>query len=453
MDSPPEIRYARNGDVHIAYQTLGEGPFEVVQVTGAITHLNVLWEDPGYRRYCERLASFARLVLFDKRGMGLSDRVPTGTLEERMEDVTAVLDAIGSTSAALIGASEGGPMSMLFAAAHPERTRGLVLSGAEVRERKDAEWPWGEATPEEFEAGMATLPERWGKGNPVEWLMPSRKDDEHLRRVYRRLRVDGASPGAAVAFMRMAFDIDVRHVASAIHVPTLILHRVGDMVCHVENARFLARHIPGARYVELPGADHVPWGEDADRVLAEIQDFLVGTREPAQPDRVLATVLYTDIIGSTQRAAELGDQRWRDLLAMHQARMRLELQRFGGREIDTAGDGFLAAFEGPARAIRCATDAVQSERMAGLEIRAGIHTGECEVLGDKLAGIGVHIGARVVALARPGEVLVSRTVRDLVSGSGIAFEARGPVVLKGVPGEWEVYAVKPEPDRPTRSVL
>ena len=442
MDAPPDIQYARNGDVHVAYQTIGEGPFEVVQVTGAITNLNVLWEDPAYRRYCERLASFSRLILFDKRGMGLSDRVASGTLEDRMEDVTAVLDAVGSTSAALIGVSEGGPMSMLFAAAHPERTRGLVLFGAEVCERNDAEWSWGDGTREEFEAIIALLPEQWGKGNPVKWLMPSRGDDQHLERIYRRLQVEGASPGAAIAFMRMAFEIDVRKVVGAIHVPTLILHRVGDHVCSVENARFLARQIPEARYLELPGADHVPWGEGTDNILADIQEFLVGTREPAEPDRVLATVLYTDIVGSTQRAAELGDGRWRDRLQMHQQRMRRELQRFGGREIDTAGDGFFAAFDGPARAIRCAIAAVESEREAGLDLRAGIHTGECEVLGQKLVGLGVHIGARVAALAGPGEVLVSRTVRDLVSGSGITFEGRGAVALKGVPGEWEVYAVK-----------
>jgi class 3 adenylate cyclase len=442
MDSMPEIRYAKNGDVHIAFQILGDGPFEVVHVGGYVTHLGVLWEDPGYRHFCQRLASFARLVRFDKRGMGLSDRVPTGTLEERMEDVTAVLDAIGSTSAALIGVSEGGPLSMLFAAAHPDRTRALILCGAEVRERKDEEWPWGDLTPEEFDAYLAALPDRWGKTELAAAIAPSRSGDVHLSKVYRRLEVEAASPGAALAYQRMAFGIDVRDVVKAVHVPTLILHAVDDRMCHVENGRFLARNIRGARYLELSGADHVPWGEYADLILGEIQEFLVGTREPAEPDRVLATVLFTDIVGSTRHAAAVGDRRWRDLLEGHQERMRHQLQIFGGKEIDAAGDGLLASFAGPARAIRCAKAAVQAERQAGLDLRAGIHTGECEVLGEKLAGVGVHIGARVAALAGAGEVFVSRTVRDLVSGSGIAFERRGTFTLKDVPGDWEIYSVR-----------
>lgn len=437
---PPEVRYARNGDVHIAYQVLGEGPFEIVHVAGFLTHLLREWDDPHYRRYCERLASFARLVLFDKRGMGMSDRVAIGTLEERMEDMTAVLDAIGSRSAALIGVSEGGPMSMVFAAAHPERTRALILCGAEVCECKTTDWPLGEATPEEFEARIESRIAEWGRLDLIPRIMPSQAGDAELRRVWQRKLAESASPGAALAFMRMAYDVDVRSVAATIHTPTLVLHAKDDAVCDAGNGRWLAEHIAGSRYVELPGADHLPWGENLDLIAGEVEELLTGTRTPAEPDRVLATVLFTDVVGSTERAVELGDRGWRDLLMRHQERMRALIARFGGREIDTAGDGFLVTFDGPARAIRCAVEASRAELAAGVPLRAGIHTGECEVLGAKLAGVGVHVGARVAALAGSGEVLVSRTVRDLVAGSGIALQSRGAHVLKGVPGEWEIFA-------------
>jgi class 3 adenylate cyclase len=436
------IEYAKNGDVHIAYRRLGQGPFELVIVLGYVSHLGVLWEDPDHRHFCERLASFCRVIRFDKRGMGLSDRVPTGTLEQRMEDVTALLDAVGSTSSVLLGISEGGPLAMLFAAAHPERTRALILCGSEVRERKDEDWPWGDATQEEMEDYLASLPERWGKTDLLSRLTPSRSGDEHLRGVYLRLESEAASPGAALVYQRIAHDIDIRQIVGAVRVRTLVVHAAEDEIVHVENGRFLAREIPGARYLELPGADHLPWGEHRDLILDEIQEFLVGTREPREPNRVLATVLFTDIVGSTARAVQIGDRRWRDLLEMHQQRVRHQLQRFSGREIDTAGDGFLAAFDGPARAIRCAKAIVGAERDEGLDIRAGIHTGECEAMGEDLAGVGVHIGARVAALAGPGEVFVSRTVRDLISGSGIELESRGLFSLKGIEGDWEVYAVR-----------
>jgi class 3 adenylate cyclase len=356
--------------------------------------------------------------------------------------VTAVLDAVGSSSSVLLGISEGGPMAMLFAAAHPERTRALILFGSEVRERKDDDWPWGDATQEEMEEYLASLPERWGKTDLLSRLTPSRSGDEHLQGVYLRLESEAASPGAALAYQRIAHDIDVRQIVGAIRVPTLVVHAVEDRIVHVENGRFLAREIPGARYLELPGADHLPWGEHSDLVLDEIQEFLVGTRAPREPDRVLATVLFTDIVGSTARAAQIGDRRWRDMLEMHQQRVRHQLRRFHGREIDTTGDGFLAAFDGPARAIRCAKAIVGKERESGLDIRVGIHTGECEVMGEDLAGVGVHIGARVAALAGPGEVFVSRTVRDLISGSGIELESRGLFSLKGIEGDWEIYAVQ-----------
>ncbi|MGH2757503.1 MAG: adenylate/guanylate cyclase domain-containing protein [Actinomycetota bacterium] len=438
-----EVRFTRSGDVHVAYRVVGEGPVDLVYAQGAYTHLEIDWELPAFRRYCERLAEFTRLILFDKRGMGMSDRVPGATtLEERMDDVRAVMDAVGSERAAVMGESEGGPLAMLFAAAHPERTVALILQGAEVRERTDEEWPWGESTEEEFESAMAALPEWWGKGLGIDFVAPSVAGQEWARAWRGRVQVYSNTPGAAEAFMRMAFDIDVRHVAPAINVPTLIVHATGDKICHVENARFLARTIPGARYVEMPGEDHVPWFAPDD-VLAEIREYLTGQREAAAPDRVLATVLFTDLVGSTERATELGDRKWRDLLEQHHAAIRRELKRFDGREIDTAGDGFFATFDGPARAIRCARAIVGAVRSLGLEVRAGLHTGEVELLDGKVAGIAVNIGARVAAYAAAGEVLVSGTVRDLVAGSGIEFEDRGVAELKGVQGEWRLSVVVP----------
>jgi pimeloyl-ACP methyl ester carboxylesterase len=441
-DATPEIRYARSGDVNVAYQVVGDGPVDIVFVEGSFTNRHVMWEAPIYRRFIERFASFARVILFDKRGMGLSDRVQAGTLEERMDDVRAVMDAVGSERAALFGESEGGPLSMLFAATLPERTVALLLCGAEVKERTTDDWPWGEATPEEFEASMAGLWERWGR-RPASLAsyLPSRGDDPSLLDWYLKLKLQSATPAAAETFMRMAFDIDVRHVAPVIRVPTLILHSVGDQVCDVENGRFLARVIPGSKYVELPGGDHVMFGELADQALAEIREFLTGVREAPEPDRVLATVLFTDLVGSTEHAREAGDRRWRELLETHHAAVRRELVRFGGREIDTAGDGFLSAFDGPARAIRCAKAVVEAVSGLGLQIRAGVHTGECEVHGEKLAGLAVHVGARVAAQASPGEVLVSSTVQDLIAGSGIALEDRGLFVLKGFDGERRLYAL------------
>jgi class 3 adenylate cyclase len=440
----PPIQYARSGDIHIAYQVLGSGPLDIVYVAGSVTNLDAFWEFPEYRRFVERLASFARVILFDKRGMGLSDRVRIGTLEERMEDVRALLDTVGSTSAAMIGISEGGPMSILFAATYPERTRALVLCGAEVKEEKTEDWPWGESTREELDDALQIdrVAERWGQGLNTEYFAPSRAGDARFRELLGRTQVQSASPSDAVAFMRMAFDIDVRHVAPAVGVPTLILHRIGDRVCHVENARWLARTISGAKYVEMPGEDHIPWVGDGDTMSDEIQEFLTGTREAAEPDRVLTTILFTDLVRSTERAQALGDQRWRDLLEEHNAVVRRALERFRGREVDTAGDGFFATFDGPARAIRCASAIVQAVRQLGLEVRAGVHTGEVEIAGDTVRGISVHTGARVAALAQAGEVLVSGTVRDLIAGSGIELVDRGEHQLKGIPGKWRLYALR-----------
>jgi class 3 adenylate cyclase len=442
VSGPPTTRYAANGDIHIAYQTIGDGPIDLVFVAGAFTNLDVLWENPDYTRFCERLASFTRLILFDKRGMGLSDRVRIGTLEERMDDVRAVMDAAGSESAVLLGVSEGGPMSMLFAATHPERTRALILAGAEVKEETTEDWPWGESTPEEFEAAvnLERVVDRWGKGLALAYFMPSRAGDEELQKWFGRLQTHSASPHDAVAIMQMAFAIDVRHVAPTINVPTLVVHRTGDGVCSVENGRWLARTIPNARYVELPGADHILF-VNGDDILAEIQEFLTGTREPIDPDRVLATVMFTDIVGSTERAGEMGDSRWRELLESHNALVCEQVERFDGRPVKSTGDGFLATFDGPAKAIRCASTITAEVRRLGIEVRAGIHTGECERMNGDVGGLAVHIGARVGSLAPPGHVVVSSTVRDLVAGSGIDFVERGTEVLKGVPGEWRLYSV------------
>jgi len=436
-----DVRFAKSGDVHVAYRVVGDGEVDLVYAQGAATHLEVGWELPAFRRYCERLAEFARVILFDKRGMGMSERVPGATtLEERMDDIRAVMDAVGSERAAIIGESEGGPLAILFAAAHPERTVALILQGGEVRERKDDEWPWGESTVEEFEEYTARIPELWGSGRFFAYIAPSVGDVEWGREWLGRVHVNAATPASWEAFARMAFDIDVRHVVPAINVPTLIVHAVEDRVCHVENARYLARNIVGSRYVELPGGDHVPWFEP-DQTLAEIREFLTGTRETRSSDRVLATVLFTDLVGSTARAAELGDRRWSDLVEQHHVAVRRELGRYDGDEIDTAGDGFFATFDGPARAVRCAQAVIEAVHSLGLDVRAGLHTGEVEVADGKVAGIAVNIGARVAAVAGPGEVLVSSTVRDLVAGSGLAFEERGLAELKGVPGGWRLYAV------------
>jgi class 3 adenylate cyclase len=434
------IHFARSGDVHVAYKTVGEGQVDLVFVQGAFSHLEVEWELPAFRSFCERIGEFARLILFDKRGMGLSDRVPGATsLEERMDDIRAVMDAAGSEQAVIMGASEGGPLALLFAAAHPERVASLILMGAEVRERKDEEWPWGESTPEEFEAAMARIDEVWGQGRAIAWLAPSVADQPWAQEWVARQQLNSCTPGAAEAFMRMAFDIDVRDVVPTVRVPTLVLHNQGDLMCHVENGRFLAQTLPEARYVELPGSDHVPWF-DPEATLAEIQRFVTGSSGPMVRDRVLTTVLFVDIVGSTDRASDMGDHAWLSLLETYNDMVSSSLDEYRGVKVSSAGDGFLATFDGPARAIRCAQTIAAKARDLGLETRAGVHTGEVELAGDDIAGITVHIGSRLEAMAQPSEVLVSGTVRALVAGSGIDFEERGSHELKGVPGRWEVAA-------------
>jgi len=436
----PDTRYAKSGDVNIAYQVVGDGPVDLVYVPGWVSHVELAWELPELASGFERLASFARLILFDKRGTGMSDPVPSNelpTLEQRMDDVRAVMDAVGSERAAIFGGSEGGNMSMLFAATYPERTVALVTFGSTARRLRSPDYPWA-PTWEERQQGFEQVERQWMSG--LDWTDVAPSLDEpalaELSRYYRRC----ASPGAAVALMKMNSYVDVREVLPTISVPTVVMHRRDDRDAHVEEGRYIAAQIPGARFVEFPGADHSWWTQDGDAIIDEVEELVTGIRPAPQPNRVLATVLFTDIVGSTERLRESGDQGWAELLARHHALVRRELERFRGREVDTAGDGFFAAFDGPARAIRCAVAIGDVVGGLGLEVRAGLHTGECELLGDKVAGIAVHTGARVSSLAGPGEVLVSATVRDLVSGSGIEFEDRGEHELKGV-GTRHVYAV------------
>ena len=437
---PPETHYAKSGDLNIAYQVVGDGPFDLVYVPGWISNIELTWDEPTHAHLLQRLSGFSRLILFDKRGTGLSDPVSVDrlpTLEQRMDDLRAVMDAAGSESAALFGSSEGGLMSVLFAATYPGRTRALVALAIYAKRIWSTDYPWA-PTAEARAAEIAELERTWGGEMDISNLAPS-ADDAFKRRAVRYLR-RSASPGAAVALLRMNTQIDVRDVLPTIQVPTLVLQRADDRDVNVEEARWIAGQIPGAKYVELPGDEHLIWAGDVDAVVDEVEEFLTGTRPVHATDRVLATVLFTDIVGSTERAAELGDREWAGVLAEHHAIVRRELERFRGREVDTAGDGFLATFDGPARAIRCACAARDALRSLQLEIRVGLHTGECELVGEKVGGIAVHTGARVANMARPGDVLVSSTVKDLVAGSGIRFEDRGEHDLKGV-GSWRLYSV------------
>jgi pimeloyl-ACP methyl ester carboxylesterase len=444
MTTMPTTKYAKSGDVHIAYQVVGEAPQTLVLVPGWVSHIEYAWEDPSFSRFLRRLASFTRLVLLDRRGTGLSDRVSElPTLEQRMDDVRAVMDAAGVERAALFGLSEGGPMCLAFAATYPARTSALVLYGTFARMLRAPDYAIG--LPDEMLGRFLEFVEAsWGTGSiSTDYFAPSMARDEAFRRSWARFERLAVSPAGIRALLRMTQQTDARPALPVIRVPTLVMHREGDQVIRVEAGRYIAERIQGARYVELPGPDHFLWVGDVDAVLDEVEEFLTGARRGQEPDRVLATVLFTDIVGATERAVALGDRRWRDLLERHHAVIREQLDRFHGREIDTAGDGFLAAFDGPARGIRCAGAIVREVRRLGLEIRAGLHTGECEILGDKLSGVAVHTGARVASLAGPGEVLVSGTVKDLVAGSGITFEDRGVQTLKGLPGEWHLYAVPP----------
>lgn len=441
----PEVQYAKTGDgVHIAYQVVGDGPIDLVLIPGLFSQVEHHWEEPSFARFMHRLASFSRLIVVDARGTGLSDRAPElPPMEEQMDDVLAVFEAVGSSSAAFFGLSQAGPMAILFAASHPERTRALVLYGSYAMVRRQADFPWGRS--DEWLADYERqIDQDWGSGLFLSQVAPSRAEDESFRRWWGRLERLSYGPGNALAYFRMNAQIDVRSILPTIRVPTLVLQRAGDVYRNPGHATYLATHIPGAKLVELSGVDHLPYAGDSDSVLDEVEEFLTGVRPPPEHDRVLATVLFTDIVGSTERQAALGDVGWKDLVLRHHSIVRDALTRWRGVENDTAGDGFFATFDGPARAIRCAQDVVGRIRDLGIEIRAGVHTGECEVIDGKAGGIAVSIGARVASTSGPSQILVSQTVKDLVAGSGLAFEDAGEHELKGVPDRWHLYTVKSE---------
>lgn len=442
MFTPPRTNYARSGDIHIAYQVIGDGPFDLLYVPGWVSNVEESWEEPLLARFLTRLASFSRLILFDKRGTGLSDPVPIHglpTLERRMDDVHAVMQAVGTMQVALFGISEGGNMSALFAATYPERTRALVTYGIFAKRLWSQDYPWA-PRPERRDAEIERVRREWADGMDLSTLAPS-ADRETRRRLATYFR-RAASPGAAAALLRTNTQIDISDVLPSIRVPSLVLHRTGDLDANVEEGRYIAARIPGAKFIELPGVDHLPYVGDAAAVLDEVEEFLTGARPSVQPDRVLATVLFVDIVGSTPLAARLGDRGWSVLLGHYRDAVRRELDQWRGREVRVEGDGLLATFDGPERAVRCAAGIGAAAQRLEIETRAGVHTGEVEIVDGGVEGIAVHIGARIGALAGAGEVLASRTVKDLVAGSGLRFEDRGFHTLKGVPDEWQLYAVE-----------
>lgn len=446
------IRFARNKDgQHVAYEVSGAGPPDVVFIPDWVTNLEVMREEPTIARFFDRLASFSRLVLIDKRGSGLSDPVPLGaipTIEEWMHDVCTVLDDLGAMRVALIGHGEGGPMAMLFAATHPERTQALVLVDTWARRRRAPDYPWGlpgRAAQRYIEAIIAA----WGSGEAARPAAPREALQPGFLERRGRLERLAMSPGEFAGIYPSTYDLDIRPVLPTLRVPTLVLHRSDNTYARIANGRFLADRIEGAVLAELPGPEHLFHAGDTTLMLDHVQEFLTGTREAPDHDRVLATVLFTDIVGATDLAGRLGDRDWRDLLGRHHALVRQELERFRGREVDTAGDGFFATFDGPARGVRCALAIRDVVRTLGLEIRAGVHVGECEVMGDKVGGIAVHTAARIMNQSQPGGVLVSRTVKDLVAGSGLVFEDAGRHALRGVADEWELYfALSRPPEAP-----
>jgi pimeloyl-ACP methyl ester carboxylesterase len=445
----PETQYTKSGGLNIAYQVSGAGPFDLVFVPGYVTHLELHWQMPSFVPVLERLGSFSRLIRFDKRGTGMSDRVSGApTLEARMDDVRAVMDAAGSRRAAFYGLSEGAAMALLFAATYPDRTAALVVRSAFPRRMWAPDYPWGR-TEEEYEHEVEGALQIFGpRQRALEAVRALGRFEDAEAASFLQLLRFGSSPGALEALHRMNKEIDVRHVLPAVRVPTLILHGSEDTVVPREVARYMASKIPTARVVEIAGAGHLAFGTPALATVVETERFLreawsAGAWEEGEPDRVLATVLFTDIVGSTEQAAQLGDRAWRELLEQHHRLIRRELVRFRGAELDVAGDGFFARFDGPARAVRCACAITEGVRELGLELRAGLHTGECELVDGKVGGIAVHIGARVAKEAQPGEVLVSSTVKDLVAGSGLRFREHGTATLKGVPDEWRLYAVEP----------
>ncbi len=451
----PEVRYAQSGAVNIAFQIVGAGPVDLLYIPGWISHLDLYWEEPGIARFLRRLGAGFRLILFDRRGTGLSDRVPDDalpTLEGLMDDARAVLDAAGSEQAAVFAQGYGTPLATVFAAAYPERTRALILYSPIAKAGlKTDDYPWG-STAAEAEAWRTETRERWGSEEHARaWLRrlaPSEADDPRQVAWHARLMRASATPSASERFSEMNAMMDVRALLPLLQVPTLVLAREDVVlpkgpvdVQGLEEAKWVAAQVPNAKLVELPGRDYLPWVGDQEALVSEVSAFVTGSRPPAEPDRVLLTVMFTDIVDSTGWLARLGDQRWRELFAEHDIIVRQALERFRGREVDRAGDGIFATFDGPARAIRCASEIAREMHRLGPEIRAGVHTGECELDGDRVSGIAVHVGARIAALAGPGEVLVSGTVTDLVAGSELRFRERDPARLKGIPGERRLYAL------------
>lgn len=439
----PNTRYARSGDLNIAFQVFGEGP-DLVYVPGWVSHVEIMWEDPVLASFFRRLSTFARVITFDKRGTGMSDAVPEAdlpSLEDRVDDVRAVMDAAGVERATLLGHSEGGNMSTLFAATFPERTTGLILMGTYAKRRYSDDYPWA-PTVEDRQAEIERTEQHWGDPDHIpDYMLGTRVNDPILRNTLARYFRLSASPRAAANLLKMNTEMDTRAILPVIRTPTLLLYRVDDRDVLIEEGRWIASQIPAARLVELPGSAHLFWTDDTTPLLDEIEQFVTGHRESARPERVLATVVFTDIVGSTDLAAELGDRGWRALLERHNTAIRQQIETYRGQERGTAGDGFLATFDGPARAVRAAMAITEAVKPLGVEVRAGVHTGEVELVGGGIAGIAVHIGSRIAALAGPGQVMVSRTVRDLVVGSDLEFEPAGNHKLKGIPGEWEIYDV------------
>lgn len=441
--SLPETRYAQNGDVNIAYQVVGNGPVDIVFVMGWVSHLEYFWKEPNFAAFLDRLASFSRLILFDKRGTGLSDRVPVSelpTLEQRMEDVHAVMDAVGSERAVLIGVSEGGPMCSLFAATYPERTDGLVMIGTYAKRIRDDDYPWA-PTEEQRNAFFELMQSDWGKAVGIEERAPSMAADEEFREWWATYLRMGASPGAAVALTKMNAEIDVRAVLPLIQVPTLVVHRSGDMCLKVEEGRFVASQIPDAKYVELGGIDHLPFVGEQSEILDEIERFVTGVRFAGDYDRVLATVMSVSFADPVGEASRRGDADWAEMVERSRTFMHKQLEIFKGREISVGDDETLAAFDGPARAIRCAITIAEAAKRSGISVRTGLHTGECDVRGESLSGFAVDLAHSVAELSNDGQILVSRTVKDLVAGSGLTFAEFGVQAFPGVEGEWRLFSV------------
>ncbi|HUF85536.1 MAG TPA: adenylate/guanylate cyclase domain-containing protein [Acidimicrobiia bacterium] len=435
-----ETKYAESGGVHIAYRAFGDGVRDVVAVFGFISHLDILWESRAPYRFFEQLSRFSRVIMFDKRGMGLSDRLSAPpTLEDTMDDVRAVMDAADSEQAVLFGMSQGVEPSLLFATTYPERTVGLVLYGGMARSIEAPDYPWAAPLDDVLAANVELIAPAWGTGASLDTFAPTVADDPSARDWMAKMERSAASPGMVRQLYLMALDTDVRHLLPTVQAPTLVLHRRGDQAVSVHGSRWMASEIPGARFVELPGVDHSPWWGDTEVMLGEIEEFVTGVRSSPDAERVLATILFTDIVGSTERATAMGDRRWREVLDEHDRIGAQRVELAGGNVVKTTGDGLLALFDGPGRAVRAAQQIRNELAPLDLEIRAGVHTGEIERRGDDVGGLGVHIAARVAAEAGAGEVLVSRTVKDLVAGSGIRFEDRGIYVLKGVPDEWQLF--------------